>query len=147
MRDWISDGFSSDLPDIGVKHTKEGLGDRQPRHYNGIAALHHAIKTCIGRDHCGRGDVAPFPQVFGKRVSNEWVQVEARHGKVSHRSPSACPHRPAPPCRRTSPASARAASAPSAACPRRSRSAASGRAGVNTGTGGEGGGGRGGEYG
>src|SRR3546814_16884509 len=88
MRDWISDGFSSDLPDIGVKHTKEGLGDRQPRHYNGIAALHHAIKTCIGRDHCGRGDVAPFPQVFGKRVSNEWVQVEARHGKVSHRSRS-----------------------------------------------------------
>src|SRR3546814_19507594 len=65
-------------PDIGVKRTKEGLGDRQPRHYNGIAALHHAIKTCIGRDHCGRGDVAPFPQVFGKRFSNEWVQVEAR---------------------------------------------------------------------
>src|SRR3546814_9420638 len=25
-------------PDIGVKRTKEGLGDRQPRHYNGIAA-------------------------------------------------------------------------------------------------------------
>jgi hypothetical protein len=68
--------------DIGIERAEERLGDRQPRHHDRIAAVHHPREHRIGGDHRVGSDIPRPAQILGERGGDESVQIEAVEGKT-----------------------------------------------------------------
>ncbi len=61
---------------IGIERDEKGLGDPQPGDGDRVAAVHHARKARVRRDHRGRGYVARRAEILGERGGDESVEVE-----------------------------------------------------------------------
>ena len=74
---------------VGVERAEERRCDRQSRHADRIAAVHHPGELCIRRDDGFGGHVAPaagqpFAQILRQRCAHEGIEVEAGKSEIAH---------------------------------------------------------------
>ncbi len=76
---------------FGIKMAEERLGQRQTRHDNRIAAVHHPGEPRVRRDDAFVGHIAPaaeqaIAQILRQCFADELGEVEAGEGEGGHAS-------------------------------------------------------------